>query len=47
MVVGVLLLVLQHVLHFTFINELLLLSLLLIIVGLVWHVWMMKREGRY
>ena len=45
--IGIALLAVQYLLHFTFVNALLILPLCLIIVGLGIHVWMMKRESPY
>lgn len=47
LLLGITLLVLLHVLHLNFINTLLMLSLGLMIVGLVLHVWARKNESRY
>ena len=44
---GVVLLAVQHFLHFTMVNILLLAPLFLIIVGLAAYVWGQKRESRY
>ena len=44
---GVLLLVTLHLLHFTFINFLLLTPFVMILAGVVLQVWMMKRESKY
>ena len=44
---GVALLVVLHLLHFTFINTLLLVPLFLILIGIILHVWMMKRDSVY
>ncbi|MBP5337925.1 MAG: hypothetical protein J6Z14_01270 [Prevotella sp.] len=47
MLVGVLLLVVQHLLHFTMVNELLTIPLCLIVIGIVVYVWGLKRDSRY
>jgi len=47
LLLGITLLVVLHVLHLNFINTLLMLSLCLMIVGLVLHVWARKSESRY
>ena len=47
MLVGVTLLVVLHLQHLTFVNMLLFVPLGLILLGLVLHVWAMKRESRY
>ncbi|MCR5197823.1 MAG: hypothetical protein K6D55_03425 [Prevotella sp.] len=47
MLVGVALLVVLHLQHLTFVNTLLFIPLGLILLGLVLHVWAMKRESRY
>lgn len=47
LLLGIMLLVVFHVLHLNFINTLLMLSLGLMIVGLVLHVWARKNESRY
>ena len=47
MLVGVALLVVLHLQHLTFVNTLLFVPLGLILLGLVLHVWAMKRESRY
>ena len=47
MLVGVTLLVVLHLQHLTFVNMLLFIPLGLILLGLVLHVWAMKRESRY
>lgn len=44
---GVLLLVTLHLLHFTFINFVLLTPFVMILAGVVLQVWMMKRESKY
>jgi hypothetical protein len=44
---GVLLLVTLHLLHFTFVNVVLLTPFFIILAGVVLQVWMMKRESRY
>ena len=44
---GVSLLVTLHLLHFTFVNFVLLTPFVIILVGVVLQVWMMKRESRY
>lgn len=44
---GVILLVILHFLHLTFINTLLLIPLVLMLLGALLHVWMMKRESLY
>lgn len=44
---GVLLLAVEHFLHFTMVNLLLLAPLFLIIAGMVAYVWGQKRESRY
>ena len=44
---GVMLLAVQHFLHFTMLNILLLAPLFLIIAGLAVYVWGQKRESRY
>lgn len=44
---GVVLLAVQHFLHFTLVNALLISPLLLIIIGVVAYVWGMKRESPY
>lgn len=47
LLLGITFLVVLHVLHLNFINTLLMLSLGLMIVGLVLHVWARKNESRY
>ena len=47
MVLGTVLLAILHVLNLTFVNALLFLPLLLILVGIIIHVYMQKRESRY
>lgn len=47
MAIGVMLLVVLHFMHITFINILLILPLCLILGGLVLYVWGAKRESRY
>ena len=47
MLVGVLLLVVQHLLHFTMENELLTIPICLIVIGIVVYVWGLKRDSRY
>ena len=44
---GVLLLVVLHMLNFTFVNVVLLTPFFIILAGVVLQVWMMKRESRY
>lgn len=44
---GVLLLAALHLLHFTFVNVVLLTPFFIILAGVVLQVWMMKRESRY
>ena len=46
-ILGVALLVVLHLLHFTFVNMLLLVPLFLILAGIILHVWMMKRDSLY
>ena len=47
MVTGVALLVALHLLHLTFVSQLLLLPLLFILVGILLHVRAMKKESKY
>ena len=47
MAIGVVSLTLLQVFHVTFLNVLLLLSLALVAVGLVVHVWLLKRQSNY
>ena len=47
MAIGVVSLTLLQVFHLTFLNVLLLLSLALVAVGLVVHVWLLKRQSNY
>ena len=44
---GVVLLLVLHLLHLTFVNTLLLVPLIFILAGIVFHVWMMKRDSLY
>ena len=44
---GVILLITLHLLHFTIVNTLLFIPLGCIILGIIIHVWMMKRENLY
>ena len=44
---GVLLLAALYLLHFTFVNVVLLTPFFIILAGVVLQVWMMKRESRY
>ena len=44
---GFLFLAALHLLHLNFINWLLLAALAIIVLGLVVHVWLLKRESRY
>lgn len=46
-IIGVALLVGLHLAHITMINTLLLLPMGMILVGVVFHVWMLKRDSRY
>ncbi len=46
-IIGVALLVGLHLTHITMINMLLLLPMGMILVGVVFHVWMLKRDSRY
>ena len=46
-VIGVLALIVLHFIHVTFINALLVPPLLIIIIGVMLHVWLLKRESRY
>jgi len=46
-IIGVALLVGLHLTHITMINTLLLLPMGMILVGVVFHVWMLKRDSRY
>ena len=47
MVLGTVLLAILHVLNLTFVNALLFLPLLLILAGIIIHVYMQKRQSRY
>ena len=47
MALGTVLLVVLHVLNLTFVNALLFVPLLLILAGIVVHVYMQKRQSRY
>ncbi len=47
MALGTVLLAVLHVLNLTFVNALLFLPLLLIMAGIIIHVYMQKRESRY
>lgn len=47
MALGTVLLAVLHVLNLTFVNALLFLPLLLILVGIIIHVYMQKRQSRY
>ena len=47
MMLGTAMLVLLHIFHFTFINMLLIVPLLLILTGLVLHVRAIKKESAY
>lgn len=44
---GVLMLAVLHLVHFTFINALLIVPLLMIIAGVVFHVYRQKRQSAY
>ena len=44
---GVLILAVLHAVHFTIINALLILPLLLIIGGIIWHVYWLKKQSPY
>jgi Ca2+/Na+ antiporter len=44
---GVLMLTVLHLVHFTFINALLIVPLLMIIAGVVFHVYRQKRQSAY
>ncbi len=47
MALGTVLLAVLHVLNLTFVNALLFLPLLLIMAGIIIHVYMQKRQSRY
>ena len=47
MALGTVLLAVLHVLNLTFLNALLFLPLLLIMAGIIIHVYMQKRQSRY
>jgi len=44
---GVLILAVLHAVHFTIINALLIIPLLLIIGGIIWHVYWLKKQSPY
>ena len=44
---GVAILVVLQVLHLTFVNALLMAALACVVLGLVLHLWFLKRESRY
>ena len=44
---GVVLLIVLHTVHLTFVNSLLIIPLFLILAGTLCHVWAMKRESKY
>ena len=45
--IGVLMLVVLHLLHFTFVNALLYIPLLCIVGGVVYHVYRLKKQSKY
>ena len=46
-VAGVLMLLALYFFHFTFVSQLLYTAFFIIIIGVVLHVWMLKRESAY
>ncbi|MBR4898889.1 MAG: hypothetical protein IKZ48_08905 [Prevotella sp.] len=44
---GVLMLAVLHLVHYTFINALLIIPLMFIIGGIIWHVYCLKKQSPY